>query len=38
MLLLTDKGGYKLPSRIKIRKTIKPLVRDDYTPEKDCGV
>ncbi len=30
--LMTDKGGYKLPSRIKIRKNLKPLIRNDYTP------
>jgi len=30
--LLSDKGGYKLPSHIKVRKNLKPLVRSDYTP------
>ena len=30
--LLTDKGGYKLPTHIRIRKNLKPLQRNDYTP------
>lgn len=29
--LLSDKGGYKLPNHIKVRKNLKPLVRNDYT-------
>jgi len=29
--LLSDKGGYKLPSRIKVKKTSKSLVRQDNT-------
>ncbi|MDD1745534.1 MAG: hypothetical protein LUQ20_06995, partial [Candidatus Methanoperedens sp.] len=30
--LLHGKGGYELPSRIKVKKNSKPLVRNDYTP------
>ena len=30
--LLSGQGGYKLPSRIKVRKTSKSLVRYDNTP------
>lgn len=29
--LLHGKGGYELPSRIKVKKNSKPLVRNDYT-------
>ena len=30
--LLSDKGGYKLPSRIKVKKTSKSLIRQNNTP------
>ena len=30
--LLQDKGGYKLPGSIKVRKTAKALVKNDNTP------
>ena len=30
--LLSNKSGHKLPSRIKIRKNLKPLIRSDNTP------
>jgi len=30
--LLSDKGGYKLPGRIKVKKTLKSLVRQNNTP------
>lgn len=30
--LLSDEGGYKLPTYIKVKKQTKPLWRDDYTP------
>ncbi|MGH7801445.1 MAG: DEAD/DEAH box helicase [Thermodesulfobacteriota bacterium] len=30
--LLSDKGGYKLPSSIKVKNTSKSLVRSDNTP------
>lgn len=29
--LLHGKGGYELPSRIKVKKNSKPLIRNDYT-------
>ncbi len=30
--LLSDKGGYKLPSSIKVKNTSKALIRSDHTP------
>lgn len=30
--LLSDKGGYILPSSIKVEKTSKSLIREDHTP------
>jgi len=30
--LLSDKGGYKLPTHIKVKRNSKPLWRNDYTP------
>ena len=30
--LLSDKGGYKLPPNVRVKKISKPLSRSDYTP------
>lgn len=30
--LLSDKGGYKLPLSVRVKKISKPLMRSDYTP------
>ena len=30
--LLSDKGGYKLPTNIRVKRNSKPLWRNDYTP------
>jgi type III restriction enzyme len=30
--LLSNKGGYKLPTHIKVKRNSKPLWRNDYTP------